>query len=208
MITEVMVDYTLEAVHEVMFAMWASRSRATRAFERGTQGEMFVLRELAFQGPRTPTQLADAMGATSGRISSILSSLSRKGWIVRTGDPADRRSVVVELSGDGRRAFKDHGDELVARLEWVFSQMGERRTRDFVGLLGEFMTYLSICDPEGGPPTAEQVREAVERNRRLHERMVEMVRDGGRGCALGNPPRPWFASEVTSDAGREGPAVR
>ena len=205
---EVMVDYTLEAVHEVMFAMWASRSRATRAFERGTQGEMFVLRELAFQGPRTPTQLADAMGATSGRISSILSSLNRKGWIVRTGDPADRRSVVVELSDDGRRAFKDHGDELIARLEWVFSQMGERRTRDFVGLLGEFMTYLSICGPEGEPPTAEQVRAALERNRRLHERMVEMVRNGGRGCALGDPPHPWFTSEAPADAGREDPAVR
>ena len=67
-----MMDYRLEAVHEVMFAMWASRSRATRSFERGAQGEMFVLRELAFQGPRTPSQLAEAMGATSGRVSTAM----------------------------------------------------------------------------------------------------------------------------------------
>lgn len=40
------MDYQLEAVHELMFAMWASRSKATRSFERGAQGEMFVLREL------------------------------------------------------------------------------------------------------------------------------------------------------------------
>ena len=53
----------------------ASRSRATRSFERGAQGEMFVLRELAFQGPRTPSQLAEAMGATSGRVSTILAAL-------------------------------------------------------------------------------------------------------------------------------------
>lgn len=56
------MDYQLEAVHELMFAMWASRSKATRSFERGAQGEMFVLRELSFQGARTPSQLAQADG--------------------------------------------------------------------------------------------------------------------------------------------------
>lgn len=187
-----MMDYRLEAVHEVMFAMWASRSRATRSFERGVQGEMFVLRELAFQGPRTPSQLAKAMGATSGRVSTILAALTKKDWIVRTADLKDRRSVVVELSEEGRRAFRQHGDELVKRLEWVFSQMGECRTRDFVGLLGEFMTYLSICDPDGPEPTSEQVQSAFARNRRLHERMQEMARDEGHMCTGGAPRQPYM----------------
>lgn len=202
------MDYTLEAVHEVMFTMWASRSRATRAFERGAQGEMFVLRELLFRGARTPTQLAEAMGATSGRISSILSSLGKKGWIVRTGDPEDRRSVVVELSDEGRHMVKAHGDALVKRLEWVFSQMGERRTRDFVGLLGEFMTYLSICDPQEERPTAEQVQVAFERNRRLHDRMVEMARAGGHDCMPGGPPHCWFAQGTTAEAEQDGSSAR
>lgn len=182
-----MMDYRLEAVHEVMFAMWASRSRATRSFERGAQGEMFVLRELAFHGPRTPSQLAEAMGATSGRISTILGGLTKKGWVVRKADPQDRRSVVVELSDEGARAVREHGDELTKRLEWVFSQMGERRTRDFVSLLGEFMTYLSICDPGGPRPTSEQVQAAIERNRALHEQMLAMTRDGGHMCSA-HPP--------------------
>lgn len=172
------MDYKLEAVHELMFAMWASRSKATRSFERGAQGEMFVLRELEFQGSCTPSQLAQAMGATSGRISSILSGLTRKGWIVRTGDPQDRRSVVIELSDEGRRVVKQHSDKLVGDLSWVFSQMGERRTREFVGLLSEFMTYLSICGPNEPRPTAQQVEEAFERRARLHERMREMMRNG------------------------------
>lgn len=174
------MDYKLEAVHELMFAMWASRSKATRSFERGTQGEMFVLRELRFRGSRTPSQLAQAMGATSGRISSILSGLTKKGWIVRTGDPEDRRSVVIELSDEGRRVVKQHSDRLVEDLSWVFSQMGERRTREFVGLLSEFMTYLSICGPNEPRPTAQQVEEAFERRARLHEHMREMVRNGER----------------------------
>ena len=97
---------------------------------------------------------------------------------MRTGDPEDRRSVVVELSDEGRRAVRQHSDRLIENLSWVFSQMGERRTREFVGLLSEFMTYLSICEPDGSYPTVEQVEEAFERRARLHERMREMVRNG------------------------------
>lgn len=190
------MDYKLEAVHELMFAMWASRSKATRSFERGAQGEMFVLRELEFQGSCTPSQLAQAMGATSGRISSILSGLTRKGWIVRTGDPQDRRSVVIELSDEGRRVVKQHSDKLVGDLSWVFSQMGERRTREFVGLLSEFMTYLSICGPNEPRPTAQQVEEAFERRARLHERMREMVRNG----------EQWHGSCSSHDAPSSGDA--
>ncbi|RYQ12051.1 MarR family transcriptional regulator [Bifidobacterium pseudolongum subsp. globosum] len=193
------MDYRLEAVHEVMFAMWASRSKATRSFERGAQGEMFVLRELAFQGPRTPSQLAEAMGATSGRISTILSGLDRKGWVVRTAAPDDRRSVVVALSDEGRRVFREHGDELIDRLAWVFTQMGETRTRDFTALLSEFMTYLSICEPDAPAPTEEQVRAAFSRSHRLHERMLEMAREGG-ACAMDPSRHPLFAAGTHGSA--------
>ena len=45
--------------------------------------------------------------------------------------------------------------------------MGERRTREFVDLVSEFTTYMSICHPGQPRPTAEQVREAfVERGKR------------------------------------------
>ena len=51
--------------------------------------------------------------------------------------------------------------------------MGERRTREFVDLVSEFTTYMSICHPGQPRPTAEQVREAfVERGKRVAEHMA------------------------------------
>ena len=52
--------------------------------------------------------------------------------------------------------------------------MGERRTREFVDLVSEFTTYMSICPSRDEPrPTAEQVREAfVERGKRVAEHMA------------------------------------
>lgn len=168
------MDYQLEAIHEYLFAMWSSRSKSVRTFERGTQGEMFVLRELMFHGPCTPSSLAEAMNATSGRISSLLSGMYAKGWIERENDPRDRRSVLVDLTDEGREVAKKQGEELVADLRWVFSQMGEGRTREFVKLFSDFMVYMSICQPEGPQPTQEQVTQAFERRDRLHERMVKL----------------------------------
>lgn len=172
------MDYQLEAVHELMFAMWASRSKATRSFERGAQGEMFVLPRALV--PRRAYAVAARPGDGRDEWAHLVDSgsLTKKGWIVRTGDPQDRRSVVVELSDEGRRAVRQRSDRLIENLSWVFSQMGERRTREFVGLLSEFMTYLSICEPDGSYPTVEQVEEAFERRAQLHERMREMVRNG------------------------------
>ncbi len=65
--------------------------------------------------------------------------------------------------------------------------MGELRTRDFVGLLGEFKTYQSICNPDGREPTSEQVQAAFARSRRLQERIQEMARDEGHICTGGAP---------------------
>ena len=64
-------------------------------------------------------------------------------------------------------------DDMRDAVCWIFSQMGERRTREFVDLVSEFTTYMSICHPGQPRPTAEQVREAfVERGKRVAEHMA------------------------------------
>ena len=64
-------------------------------------------------------------------------------------------------------------EEMRSAICWIFSQMGERRTREFVDLVSEFTIYMSICHPGRPRPTAEQVREAfVERGKRVAEHMA------------------------------------
>ena len=54
-----------------------------------------VLRTL---GPLTATQLARAVGLTSGGLSIALDRLERLGYIRRSQHPEDRRSVLVEAT--------------------------------------------------------------------------------------------------------------
>ena len=112
------------------------------------------------RAPQTPSQLASALQASSGRISTLLSSLEKKGWVTRDIDSKDRRIIRVNLTDSGREQSHRMIEEMRSAICWIFSQMGERRTREFVDLVSEFTTYMSICHPGRPRPTAEQVREA------------------------------------------------
>lgn len=165
------MDYEDEAIREVMHVMWGSRSRMTRSLERGGHGEMFVLRELMMHGARTPSQLAEALHVTSGRVSAVITALLRKGWVTRTEDPDDRRRVLIALSDEGRASIREHSEGMHENLRWVFERMGERRTREFVDLVSEFLTYMSLLAPDEPRPTDEQIHEAFARRSDERERL-------------------------------------
>jgi DNA-binding MarR family transcriptional regulator len=53
-------------------------------------------------GPRTVGQLATAAGVRPTTLTSLLDRLERRGLLVRRPSPDDRRSLLVELTADGR----------------------------------------------------------------------------------------------------------
>lgn len=131
------MGYEQEAFRKLMSNIWGKKSRMQEEMSKGAKGEPFIVQELSREGPQTPTQLAAAMRATTGRVSTLLSALEKKGQITREIDPNDRRIVHVSLT-----------------------EAGERRTREFVDLAVEFTTYMSLCMPGKSRPTPEQVRQA------------------------------------------------
>ena len=104
--------------------------------------------------------MAAELKVTSGRISTLLAALEKKGLIEREVDPNDRRIVHVNLTEQGRAKAKQQREDMYDAICWVFSQMGERRTCEFVDLTEEFATYMTICIPGRPRPTAEEVKRA------------------------------------------------
>jgi DNA-binding MarR family transcriptional regulator len=52
--------------------------------------------------PLTPTQISERVLVASATMTSTLDLLERRGWIIRTSNPQDRRSVLVEITQQGR----------------------------------------------------------------------------------------------------------
>lgn len=69
----------------------------------------------------------------------------------------------VNLTEQGRAKAKQQREDMRDAVCWVFSQMGERRTREFVDLTEEFATYVTICIPGQPRPTAEEVSKSSQK---------------------------------------------
>ena len=147
-----------ELFHELATNTWDKRSRMQQEMVKGAKGEPFAVQELYRKGPLTPSQLASSMKTTTGRVSTLLSALEKKGQITRESDPDDRRVVHVNLTKAGRERAEREA------ICWIFSQMGERRAREFVELTEEFTTYMSLCMPGKPRPTADEVKAAFSGN--------------------------------------------
>jgi DNA-binding MarR family transcriptional regulator len=58
--------------------------------------------------PLTPSQIADRVLVPSATMTATLDALERRGWARRLPNPDDRRSVLVEITTEGR-AVTDRG---------------------------------------------------------------------------------------------------
>ena len=107
-------------------------------FERITRisrGEIFVLKILLFKGgTSTPTEISEAMKSTKGRISAILNSLEKKGFIGREIDKDNRRNIIVTLTDSGRDYVMKELRECYRIVAHVFEELGEEDSNKFVEL--------------------------------------------------------------------------
>ncbi|MFF0578201.1 MarR family winged helix-turn-helix transcriptional regulator [Streptosporangium saharense] len=101
----------------------------------------------------SPNQLAAQLGTDTAGMTRLLDRLEAKGLILRRPRLGDRRSVVVELTGEGR--------ELVPRLVPVFGHIAhgllagfsEEEVEQLVALLQRMLGNLGGL---GGPAVANQ----------------------------------------------------
>ena len=62
--------------------------------------DLSLLGLLDARGARTPGQIAEASGLTTGAVTGVIDRLEKAGLVRREPDPADRRRVLVRLLGE------------------------------------------------------------------------------------------------------------
>ncbi|KFJ05574.1 MarR family winged helix-turn-helix transcriptional regulator [Bifidobacterium tsurumiense] len=145
-------DKAFERLHAIMMD---SRSVMSNRMEYPHRGVPIVLHWLVKEGESTPSELAKETHNTLGRISAILSAMEKKGWITRDVDPDNRRRIIVRVTKEGEdqhwRKSKEHKES----MRWIFEQMGEESTEEFLTLMERFVIYMSLRGP-GDPAPDEQ----------------------------------------------------
>lgn len=105
--TPTLASASLAADLRVALMRAVRRIRAERSSDAITDGQYSVLAHLDRVGVMTPRQLAEADHVQPPSMTRIVNGLVEAGLVDRTGDPDDRRQVLVEITTTGRDEVRE-----------------------------------------------------------------------------------------------------
>src|SRR6202011_883977 len=94
--------------------LWLVLARCHRALAQSVErsipdpgrclSDFMVLEALLHKGPLTISEIQAKVLLASGSMTAAIDRLERKGLVIRTATPSDRRAKLLELKPEGRRA--------------------------------------------------------------------------------------------------------
>lgn len=108
--------------------LYQFRSLDEHLYSKLTVSQSYCLRLIFFEGPRTMSELAAELGVGLSTITGVVDQLERKGLVVRSAHPGDRRSVRVSLTPEGRSLYGAAHEAFLSHLQPLFDSrtQGER----------------------------------------------------------------------------------
>ena len=114
--------------------------------------DLRVIDNLRSSGPMTPSQLARAVGLTSGGLSIALERLERIGYIRRSRHPEDRRSVVV----DATDAVVPFETAVFAALGRSMNRLLARYSDEQLQTIKHYLEQVATLTAGSGPEKARE----------------------------------------------------
>jgi len=113
-------------------------------------GEWHVLGMLHNQGPRlAPGVLAKRLELSSGAMTNRLDRLEEAGLARRLPDPDDRRGLLVELTDEGRRLYRESVAAQAAKESVIASALTRDEQVQLNALLRRLMLGFESREPKG-----------------------------------------------------------
>ena len=109
--------------------------------------EIMTLMQLHNFGPQTPRQIADFLGFSTGSTTAILDRLEGGGFIVRTPNPTDRRSLLINLTPSAKIATADAAGRAEDHLTAALGAYSVDEIAQLARAMTTVGTALATADP-------------------------------------------------------------
>ena len=104
-----------------------------------------TLEALLHKGPLTIGEMQSKVPLALGSMTAVVDRLERRGLILRTPSPSDRRARVLKLSPKGRAAVKDAFSRHAADLESAMAVLTHREKRQLRALLKKLGRFAAAA---------------------------------------------------------------
>ena len=111
--------------------------------------------------PLTPSQVSDRVLVASATMTATLDLLEHRGWIRRIPNPADRRSVLIDITPDGRAAADQLLPGIRAVEKSILSALTPAERAQLLHMLAKILTRTAdIAARRPQPPGGQRNRPA------------------------------------------------
>ena len=109
-----------------------------------------VLGQLRDHGAMSPSELGDRLIVTRATVTGLLDSLERRGFVRRTANPTDRRSLVVEITPTGLEVLQEVRT-IIHRNETAWMRvLSEEELHTYIGLLHRIQDSVAAASDDEG----------------------------------------------------------
>jgi DNA-binding MarR family transcriptional regulator len=115
---------------------------AARELELWEYDVLAALRSAPAPHELSPGALVDETLVASGTMTNRVDRLSRRGYVTREPDPADRRGVLVRLTISGRKKVDSVAAELAKAEAAVWQSVAPRKSDQLDGTVRELLASL------------------------------------------------------------------
>ena len=117
-----------------------SLGRTIRALSEGRASQKRILRLLEEYGCITQHALTNRLGVQPGSVSEVVGKLEAAGLILRTPNPADRRTCDIQLTEVGLAQARQATQQAYIRRQEMFSCLTEAEQDTLLALLEKLNT--------------------------------------------------------------------
>ena len=108
-----------------------------------------VLGQLRDHGAMSPSELGERLIVTRATVTGLLDSLERRGFVQRTANPTDRRSLVVEITPTGLEVLQEVRT-IIHRNETAWMRvLSEEELHTYIGLLHRIQDSVAAAFDDG-----------------------------------------------------------
>jgi len=113
--------------------------------------------------PMLTGEVAARMHITSGSVTSVLDTLERKGLVVRSNDPADRRRVLVDVTPAAQVVLDDLLPRISRNNDFLMAGLDDAQCRKLLDALE--VVREALADLPADPPDPRPRRRPAQLTR-------------------------------------------